>query len=89
MNSASQRLLGVSQLILSKNKWEGTITTLLEELEEEFPSEARRKDWPKTPQTAGSQVKRLKSSLDQYDISYRSFRKKSCRLVILEKKHKN
>ena len=81
MNSASQRLLGVSQLILGKNKWEGTITTLLAELEEEFPSETRRKDWPKTPQTAGSQVKRLKSSLEQYDISYRSLRKKSCRLV--------
>lgn len=75
--------------MVGKDKWKGTITNLLEELEEEFPSEARRKDWPKTPQLAGSQVKRLKSSLEQYDISYRSVRKNSCRLVILEKKHKD
>ena len=75
--------------MVGKDKWKGTITNLLEELEEEFPSEARRKDWPKTPQIAGSQVKRLKSSLEQYDISYRSVRKNSCRLVILKKKHKD
>ena len=49
--------------MVGKDKWKGAITTLLEELEEKFPSEARRKDWPKTPQIAGSQVKRLKSSL--------------------------
>ena len=49
--------------MVGKDKWKGAITTLLEELEEEFPSEARRKDWPKTPQIAGSQVTRLKSSL--------------------------
>ena len=72
--------------MVGKDKWKGTITNLLEELEEEFPSEERRKDWPKTPQIAGSQVKRLKSSLEQYDISYRSVRKNSCRLVILKKK---
>lgn len=68
-----------------RDKWKGTITSLLENLEKEFPNEVRRKDWPKTPQLAGSQVKRLKSSLEQYGIFYGSTRKNKCRQVVLEK----
>ncbi len=70
-----------------RNKWKGTITNLMKMLEDKFPNEKSRKDWPKTPQLAGSQVKRLKSSLEQHGIFSRSIRNNSCRLVVLEKKN--
>lgn len=70
-----------------KDKWKDTITNLMKILEETFPNEKSRKDWPKTPQLAGSQVKRLKSSLEQHGIFFRSIRNNSRRLVVLEKKN--